>query len=527
MQALSLRTLPCTFLSISTVLYTFCAFADTSAISSLELKTPLVVHGLKEKEEAKKVPGLPDGDIHEYPSLSAPSSAKGITFTLSGNGVGGAEVFPLDDRDITTGEYLFGASETEISGLLRKLDAQAISVSSPSAAVTGLTCTDMFWDLNFALGKLGAVDGDQVSFFVQTADGTITYQLVSLRLEGNDAVVNSIHPATSLYIDNRLAVGNALSTGTHLEFSQNGGTRGLRTELFTLSFMGPQMAPWKDLCMQLGVKVERASGQGMVTVAVTDIVTKRSEKTKNDNGAGLIAGVDDFHPTGLVCGLQNACPLLQGEVFECRNICFKSPEYYSLYKGEIPTSGTVYVTVSGQVRAVSPTSNAVLSYLRGSFRDPLSLLNQQFVAAQISTLLAGGSKAGQVIGALNSPLTCSRLFERSGLSGEGVTEIALSDGTVIRPESKLDVVFAEARRLLAVGEQSTADRVMITRLLGALYNRDIISSCTNPAQFPNLAVAYPAGEGPAIGRGRDRGRTVAKAKAKKVNKQRKKRNSRR
>lgn len=152
----------------------------------------------------------------------------------------------------------------------------------------------------------------------------------------------------------------------------------------------------------------------------------------------------------------------------CFTICFRSPQHYLLSPQRIIRTP---VLIAGE-NYNNPTSDlaAIHFALRGagvfSTPSPTKLLNQQFVAAQLSLAVAGGLGSGTTFSALNGQLSCY---------GLPTAPVTLSTGATINSNSTLGDLFAETRD--AITDNRVADFTPLATILGQLYTPVSVSYC--------------------------------------------------
>lgn len=149
---------------------------------------------------------------------------------------------------------------------------------------------------------------------------------------------------------------------------------------------------------------------------------------------------------------------------KCATICFRSPQYYLLNPISLPPGVGVEI---GGVNFNAPTRNltAIRLALQGG-RSPLQRLNQQFVAAQLSLIRAGGHSSAPAFSALQSPISCY---------GFNFAPITLSRGFVLTHNSTLADLFEEVR--LDIRNNQTADMLVIAGILATLNGNDPLGRC--------------------------------------------------
>jgi hypothetical protein len=175
---------------------------------------------------------------------------------------------------------------------------------------------------------------------------------------------------------------------------------------------------------------------------------------------------------GVMCGLavlsyswsRPTQPPIASQGAKCAKISFLPPAcLLSLINfGKMPGKAVLI----GGVNFNAPTSDpqAIRFALKGNALgfgtlSPLQRLNQQFVAAQLSRELAGGSGSPVAYNALWSPLSCY---------GFKFTSVTLSNGFTFTPTSMLKDLFQQTE--LALSERRIVDMPVLTIGLDALID---------------------------------------------------------
>jgi hypothetical protein len=158
---------------------------------------------------------------------------------------------------------------------------------------------------------------------------------------------------------------------------------------------------------------------------------------------------------------------------ECRSICFRSSEYFLLNLNRLPR-GSVLI---GGVNYNAPVSiqgnqQAIQLALRGGdvfgvgALGPLQRLNQEFVAAQLSLALAGGSGSPEAFNTLRGQLGCYGLM---------FAPVTLSNGAMIAPDSRLMTLMQQAE--LAIRQNRVADMSALANIFAMLNGNDPRNIC--------------------------------------------------
>lgn len=427
---------------------------SAQAADIMRINIPAVVHGFEKTSQ------LPDGDLYLLPNPmqlaigDAPEGAK--TFTA----------------DVTT----FGA-DPETFGALQKTTPQGLSLSTPNQKVTALTCAESIWDGNLVIAGTSGTIGDKVRLFLQTTDGKPGPEVALFTLAAHGVEVTRLHNDIMLFVNNRYATGPATMKGALIAYAAAAGESGQRTDLLTLAW---PMGGFSALqgCFRVGVEIQRGDNSGTTSVVVTDIVVNRNRAPGDEalKGVGLLKNVRGGFPTGLPC--KSDCPFPDqepplppqpnpggGQGGECNTICYRSPQYFKLNINSLPR-GTVIIGGVNYNRPVSTTDKRRLELaLRGGF-TPLQQLNQEFVAAQLNILNAGGDGSAKVFYAMEGALTCYNLkFE----------PVTLSSGFTLTPDSQLKDLYREAR--LCIQSNNVQDQIALTKIFDMLNGNSPMNVC--------------------------------------------------
>ncbi|MFN0108882.1 MAG: beta strand repeat-containing protein [Blastocatellia bacterium] len=161
-------------------------------------------------------------------------------------------------------------------------------------------------------------------------------------------------------------------------------------------------------------------------------------------------------------GGSNALPFTI-TALNCQTTCMQSSSYYVININRLPVGDVIIGGVNFN-NPVSIQNNLidVRRSLRGG-TGPMQLLNQQYVATQISLAAVNG---GSVSGVLNSPLACY------GLTFDPVQ---LSNGVVLTRTTMLRDILNQAR--LSIVDNRTDDMLKIAAVLALLNGNDPNNRC--------------------------------------------------
>jgi hypothetical protein len=424
------------------------------AASFIRLDIPAVTHGFQ------KTPQLPDGDLFLLP--------KPMTMAVT-DAPDGAQVFPVNFDN-------FGG-EAESIGALSTTAPQGLALSSPNTKVRAISCSESIWDGNLLIASTaGTTDGDTVRLFLEHSDGVQGPEVATFTIQFSGVIISRLHPDLMLFVNNRKAMGPSLHEGDFIPLSRAAGAGGFRTDLITIAWPMSGQSPLQG-CFRVGVEIARGDNEGQTSVVFTDIVVNRNRTPGDDNnpGLGLLARLTGGYPSGLPCSPE--CPFPEtpdpnvpnpnppGNGDECNAICFRSPQYFLLNLDRLPL-GAVLVGGVNFNRPVSTTNVRVMEIaLRGGF-TPLQQLNQEFVAAQLNVLNAGGDGSPKVFHAMEGKLRCYDLT---------FDPVTLSNGFTVTADTKLKDLFQQAR--FCIWDNRTQDMAALAKIFDSLNGNSPLPFC--------------------------------------------------
>ncbi|HMV83122.1 MAG TPA: hypothetical protein PLD20_20920 [Blastocatellia bacterium] len=431
------------------------------AAQFLRLKVPAVTHGFE------KAPGLPDGDLFLQPKpVEMAASDPPET----------AKVFPIN---IET----FGGTPETI-GALPGVQPQGLSLSAPNSKVTAKTCTEEIWDSNLMIASTLGAYGDKVRLFLEQSDGKPGPELALFTVRNFGIEVTQLHPHLMLFVGNRFATGPMFKQGEAIPYLTTAGESGMRTDLLTFSW--PMMG-FSELqgCYRVGVEIQRGDLSGTTSVVFTDIVVIRNRVPGDENnaGTGLLRNLRGGFPTGFPCKAE--CPFPPeppnpplppipnpggngGD--ECNAICYRSPQYFRLNVNRLPR-GTVIVGGANGNNPVSTTNTRLMTLTLAGGYTSLQKLNQEFLAAQLNVLNAGGDGSPKVFYAMEGKLSCY---------GLNFADVTLSNGFTLSPDTKLKELYQQARYCVT-GSGNAADQVALTTIFDLLNGNNPLAVCNYTA----------------------------------------------
>jgi hypothetical protein len=158
---------------------------------------------------------------------------------------------------------------------------------------------------------------------------------------------------------------------------------------------------------------------------------------------------------------------------ECHSTCFRSSEYFLLNLNRLPRGSVLVggvnfnapISIRNNVRAIQFALQGGNGLGVGTL-TALQRLNQEFVAAQLSLALAGGSGSPEAFNTLRGQLSCYDL---------SFAPVTLSNGATLAPDSRLMNLFQQAE--LAIRQNRTADMTALANLLVLLNGNDPRNRC--------------------------------------------------
>lgn len=431
------------------------AAEPAQAAEFLKFDVPIVTHGFETTS------GLPDGDLFLLP--------KPMTMGIS-DPPEGVKVFPVNIEN-------FGGDSEAIGGL-PGVTPNVLAFSTRNSKVRALSCAEDIWDGNLLIATNGSTEGDTVRLFLEHPDGVAGPELALFTIKGQGVYVSELHPQLMMYVNNRYANGPMWKKGAYISFAAAAGLSGLRIDLLTLSW---PMHYFSELqgCFRIGVEIARGDGQGTTSVVVTDIVVNRNATPGDENnlGVGLLKQMTGGYPSGLPC--KKECPFPTDPIPDppvpnpqqptsevCSAICYRSPLYFRLNIDRLP-HGTVIIGGMNFNRPISTTDKRSMTIaLRGGY-TPLQKLNQEFVAAQLNLLNAGGQGSPRTFYALEGRLKCY------GMDFEPIT---MSDGFTLTPDTKIKDLYEHCRKCIELN--LVQDMPGLVRVLDLLNGNNPLNACS-------------------------------------------------
>ena len=428
------------------------------AAEFLRLNIPAVTHGFEKTSQ------LPDGDLFLLPD----PMQMAVTDPPEGTKV------------FSVGYESFGGDSQSI-GALPGVTPQGLASSTPNSKVVAKTCSESIWDGNFVLAATPGTMGDTVRFFLEKPDGSKGPQLALFTVKTNGVEVTQLHSDLMFFVNNRFANGPATHQGDLIAYAMSAGESGSRTALLTFAW---PMHGFSELqgCFSVGIEITRGDNFGTTSVVVTDIVVNRNRVTgdENNSGSGLLRSLRGGFPSGFPCKAE--CPFTpepppppvpplpnngQTGGDQCNAICYRSPQYFKLNIDRLP-HGTVLIAGMNGNHPVSTSNKRVMAMALAGGYTPTQQFNQEFVAAQLNALLAGGDGSAKLFYAMEGKLSCYNLkFD----------EITLSSGVTLSPDSQLKDLYQQAR--LCIAANSIADQIELTKIFDQINGNNPLATCNN------------------------------------------------
>lgn len=185
---------------------------------------------------------------------------------------------------------------------------------------------------------------------------------------------------------------------------------------------------------------------------------------------------------------QSSCSFkVTVEAVKCDTICFRPPGYFLADLSRVPR-GAVLV---GGANYNNDTNTRDLEEIRLALKGnalgygtltPLQQLNKEFVAAQLSFILAGGD---------GSPVNYNVMWSRLLCFGLNLESVTLTNGVTLTRDSMLKELFMAARS--AIVENRTADMVTLAGLFNLLNGNDALGRCGPLRPIADLVPIAPNG----------------------------------
>ncbi|HMV49552.1 MAG TPA: hypothetical protein PKD31_17460, partial [Blastocatellia bacterium] len=120
---------------------------------------------------------------------------------------------------------------------------------------------------------------------------------------------------------------------------------------------------------------------------------------------------------------------------------------------------------------VSTTNTRLMTLTLAGGYTSLQKLNQEFLAAQLNVLNAGGDGSPKVFYAMEGKLSCY---------GLNFADVTLSNGFTLSPDTKLKELYQQARYCVT-GSGNAADQVALTTIFDLLNGNNPLAVCNYTA----------------------------------------------
>ncbi|MGE0887115.1 MAG: hypothetical protein AB7P14_26635 [Blastocatellales bacterium] len=155
----------------------------------------------------------------------------------------------------------------------------------------------------------------------------------------------------------------------------------------------------------------------------------------------------------------------------CRTICLRSAQYYLQHLNGLPYGAVLIGGNNYNARVSTVDAESIRMALQGKawgygVLTPLQQLNREFVAFQLSLMLAGGEGSPVVFTALNSSISCY---------GNKFSIVRLSNGETLNVNSRLGDLVNQA--VLAIRENRTGDMSVLAQTFHSLNGTDPLGRC--------------------------------------------------
>ena len=181
--------------------------------------------------------------------------------------------------------------------------------------------------------------------------------------------------------------------------------------------------------------------------------------------------------TTVTCTATNECgtatcsfKVTVNQPLKCDTLCYRSPQWWLQNLDRAPGGNLVIAGVNGNQSVNTSQRRTLELALRGNpfgfALTPRQALNQEYVAAQLNVMNAGGNGSVVVANSMWSNLSCY---------GIAIPTTTLSNGAVINSNSMVKDLYMQIT--LAIQERREADFLPLARLLDLLNGNDPLGSC--------------------------------------------------
>jgi hypothetical protein len=158
------------------------------------------------------------------------------------------------------------------------------------------------------------------------------------------------------------------------------------------------------------------------------------------------------------------------EAQKCDTICYRSAGWWLLNLDRLPGGTLIIYGVNNNSPISTRNLNAIQLALQGNpfgtTPTPRQLFNQEYVAAQLNVLSAGGQGSPTVFNSMWANLSCYQIK---------FAPITLSNGAVLTPDSMVKELYMHL--LSAVQGRRDADLAKLVQVLQLLNGTDLLGTC--------------------------------------------------
>ena len=155
---------------------------------------------------------------------------------------------------------------------------------------------------------------------------------------------------------------------------------------------------------------------------------------------------------------------------KCDSICYRSPQYWLLNLRKLPGGNVTIAGLNGNLSISTDQVRTIELALRGNpfgfGLTPRQVLNQEYVAAQLNMLNAGGGGSVVVANSMWANLSCY---------GVDVPLTTLSNGFVLSNGSMVKDLYMQIT--LAINERREVDFLPLARILDLLNGNSPLGFC--------------------------------------------------
>jgi hypothetical protein len=182
--------------------------------------------------------------------------------------------------------------------------------------------------------------------------------------------------------------------------------------------------------------------------------------------------------TTVTCTAQNTCgaamcsfKVTVNAPVKCDTICYRSPQWWLLNLDRLPGGNVMLAGVNGNQSVSTSFKRTIQLALQGNVvfgigLTPRQVFNQEYVAAQLNILRAGGG---------GSPVVANTMWANLSCYGIDFPATTLSNGFTLTPSSMVKELYMQIT--LAVQQNREADFLPLARILDLLNGNDPRGTC--------------------------------------------------